>query len=296
MAPLNDFAARLVWGLLIGLMCVAAGCSGKTPTMRQRLGMLPDGRLDGPVRESLEAVGGPDLWDRLVRIDADALVTLFEQDSGRTLIEQHHEVTMGDDGFSVTSVTHEPTGQLRERLQGESAVEVELQRAGSNSQQTDPAILMDAAVRLRIIAQAMTGSAGLLCADLDLRYVHLENKGGRLMHRIEGTGNLLGHDESRGSPFADLLVVWIDADSAQLNRLWLRYPDTAQESGGFRYMAANVSDYRKLPDGIVVPGRIELIRSDEMQQFSERRVMLIEYRRIQAQVEPEQTPKRFIFF
>ena len=271
---------RWMVGPVAVLMMLMVGCGQKVAPLRERLGMLADPRLDAPIRKSLVATGGVDAWAQAQSIEGGALITLFDADGGQSLVEQHHQI-VSEGTVAVRVATVEPEGMLYEDLDSDGRVEVVLRTSEKDVRQTDPVELREAVVRLRLIGQAITGAAGLCQPGFTLRHAGTESKGGRLMHKIEVTGGLLGEPESFPGEVSDLMTAWIDAGNHRLVRLWMRYR-SAEAPGQWEYLAANLSDARELAGGLIVPGRIELVGSDQYQQFSKRGVLTVEYLELTA--------------
>ena len=254
------------------------GCADPAEQMRERLGTVGDMRLHKALRSSIAVTGSIESWATVERIEGDALATVFEPDGEKVLVEQQHQVIPGDN-LQVSVTSNEPSGVLQELLDRKGRVRLLLQGQGKDAPPTEQDELRGTNIKLRLLAQALTGPAGLLREGYQLRYDGLERKGGRLMHKIEVTGPILGDEPLLVGTNGNLLVVWIDAQTSLVNRWWLRYK---REEGKFGYLAVNVDKYQKTPEGLMLPGYISYIRSDKYQQFSERQLLLFEYQRLQV--------------
>ena len=261
-----------------GVVGGIAGCAGPGKKMRERLGLLADARLDRTIHESIAAAGGVEAWAEVCRIDGEALATVFTDGAGELLLEQHHHIIPGERAV-ITLTSKEPDGVLIEQFDHDGQISIILQGAEEPTGRIDPMEQYGAAVKMRLLIQALTGPVGLLQEGLHLRYSGVERKGNRLAHKIEVTGELLDQAKPAGSGGGDLLLVWIDAETHLPERLWLRYP---LGKGQFGYLAANVHDYRAVAGGLVLPGRVEFVRSDEYQQFSRQNIMLVEYQQFKV--------------
>jgi hypothetical protein len=270
-------------GLRIGLVLLTAavlttGCSNPTKQMRERIFSLSDTRLKTVLQQSLAVSGGLEAWGRLDQIDGQAITTVHEPEGNQALIEQQCRF-LPDKKIGVSVTSHEPTGTLTEMLDRKGNPHIYLQGLADTQYETNREKLYGAAIKLRVLAQAMTGPAGLLAEDLELRYVGPERKGGRMMHKIEVTGALLpspSDDEYQGG---NLLVVWIDSQTHQISRLWLRY---YQRDKNFGYLALNIGIYENVPGGFLLPTYISYSHSDRHQQFSEQQMMTVEFQELQT--------------
>jgi len=269
-----------------------SGCASRIQKMQDRLDLLEDARLNSTIRKSIAASGGIDAWSSVRQITGDVIATIFETQEFRPMITQLHRI-VPDDKVAISIASHEPGGVLQEQLDRKGVVSIMLDRAKEPIHETDPDKLYGAAIKLRLLAQGMTGAAGLCREDLFLRYVGSERQGGRLMHKIEVTGALLGPAEQTDLDKAVLLLVWIDAETYLFDRLWLRYPLV---DGKFGYIAANCENYQKLPEGLVLPSRIELVHSDKYQQFSHRGIMALEYQFLRVTSGPNKKWWNFDWF
>lgn len=284
--------------LLLALVMGASGCSSRLDKMQRRLKGLGDAQLARVVAENLAAGGGIEAWGDTGRLEGMALATVLDEQVRGSLIEQEHTFFPGArPGMSVVSMESE--GRLLEKLDRAGMVRMELLGDVEGVLVEDEEQLRGAGLKLLLHGQAVTGGAGLLRKDVELRYAGQERKGGRLHHKIEMRGDMV-RTMREGLEDADeeLLVAWVDAQTLLIDRIWLRYRRTGQEEYG--YLAANVSGYEKIGNGLILPHRIEFVRSDEYQQFSQRLILRIEYLRLEAyeksgEDRPLRTlPKRFL--
>lgn len=269
---------RLVGSLLLLVGLCLAGCADPAEKMRKRLGEVADMRLHSALRGSLAATGGLENWASLRRIEGDVLATVFEPDGQQVLVQQQHLIVPGDK-LSVKIYSNEPGGLLQEQLDRKGRVRLLIQGQVKALPPTDPDELRGTNIKLRLLAQALTGAAGLLREGYQLRYAGSERKGGRLMHKIEVTGPILGSSPPLEAADGNLLVIWIDARTSLVDRLWLRF---RLDDGKFGYLAVNVDKYMKTPQGLLLPQYIVFMRGDEYQQFSERQLLLFEYQHLQV--------------
>ena len=265
--------------LLAGFSFVlAAGCAGPNEKLQQRLDQLPDARLTATLQKSIDATADIDSWARLQYIQGNALATVFEGDNLERLIEQQHRFVAGE-RIIVSLTSREPAGVMLEQLDEDGQVSITLNGASEPLKEVDPTELYGAALKLQLLAHAMTGPVGLLQEHLQLRYGGIERQGNKLTHKIEVTGDLFNIEGLIDNSSGELFVIWIDAESFLFDRLWLRYP---LGEGKYGYLAVKINDYRSLPEGFLLPGRIEVTRSDQYQQFSQQNILLIEYQQLQV--------------
>ena len=279
---MKDKADRLrgMWVLwvLAGVMVVGAGCENQKKRMMARLEDIGDERLRGVVCGNLVATGGLSAWLSTERIEATALATVADGDGGESLVGQRHVLLPGESvGLVVTSV--EPEGTFQEVLNQEGLVNV--WQSGVAMQGVSADVLTGSAVKLRLMGQALAGASGLLGEQYSLRYLGQQQRASRLTHKIELEGQLVDRSflelvPEKAEEIVDTLVVWLDAETLRFDRLWLRY-GWADEPGAFGYLAANVGDYRELEGGLVVPGRIEVVQSDQYEQFSHDASLSVRY-------------------
>jgi len=283
--------------VMAAAVSLIAGCGNSNETMRQRLGMLGDPRLDAAVRRNIEATGGLDAWAGIERIEGRAIATTFDTDGGRTLVEQRHTVLPGNTGKPVclTIVSNEPTGRLTEQRDRKSLARIKRTNNKKTIVEKDQNTLFGAQIKLFLESQALTGCTSLLREGLILRYEGLERQGGRVNHKVEVSGRLLNRNKSTGgllekaifwknkspeSILDDIAVLWINAETALIERIWLRYqkPHRPDEFG---YMAVHVLDYEQMGT-LKLPRRLEFVPTDEHQHFSKRNMMLVEFEYLTA--------------
>ena len=109
--------------------------------------------------------------------------------------------------------------------------------------------------------------------------VDAQLQGESLAGKIEVTGALLPSptdDEYQGG---NLLVVWIESQTHQISRLWLRY---YQRDKNFGYIALNIGNYENVAGGFLLPTYISYSHSDRHQQFSEQQMMTVEFQKLQT--------------
>ena len=275
------FGRRIVIGLLMFVTMFTFGCSSRLELLQERLGMINDPRLDQVVRKNIEVTGGLELWSQTGSIVGDAIATVYEQDGSSSLIEQQHQVNAGK-CFSVTVISKESSGELREYLDGLGRVTVIHDGAEESILEQDRAVLYGAGLKLLLEGQSITGLFCWLEKDVTVRYSALERKGGRASHKLEITGRLLARDsEEETLAVDDLLVVWVNAESFHVERLWFQYQKPGRTEK-FGYLAAQVSDYQQEPSGLTLPGRIEFLSSNKDQQFSRSHILSMEFLRLKG--------------
>jgi len=265
------------------LILAAAGCMSPQERQRQRLDHLVDTRLAAALGANLTAIGGLDAWQRLGSLEAQALTTLESPPSGDAFVEQCYILTYGESS-ALTAITKEAKFLSREMLLANGSFKIEIDRQAV----TDPVLQSGGAVKLRLVLQALTGSAGLLGKKYNLVYQGQQRQAGKVMHKIELSAYLVppvyplpatGKDKWQRP--MDRLVLWIDTQKNLVERLWLAYPLDPQ-AGQYGYLAANVRDYKKLDSGITVPTTLEVVPGDRFQQFSQRKIMTITLLKIDA--------------
>ena len=288
----------LSMGLLVAAaVLLVAGCGNSNETMRQRLGMLGDPRLDAAVRRNIEATGGLGAWAEIERIEGRAIATTFDTDGGRTLVEQRHTILPGnpDKPVCLTVVSNEPTGQLTERRGRNGLVRIKRTDNKRTIVEKDQNTLFGAQIKLFLEGQALTGCATLLREGLSLRYEGLERQGGRNNHKVEVSGRLLNRDKpavgllekalfwKSNSPekiLDDIAVLWINTETSLIERIWLRYQKPHQPNE-FGYMAVHVLDYEQTGT-VKLPRRLEFVPTDEHQHFSKQNMMIVEFEYLTA--------------
>ena len=259
-----------------GIVCLAVlsicvGCQSVPERVAGQL-ELAQPEVREVLEASLAANGGVEGWANTGQYDAIALATLPEEGNGRSLLEQHYSLS-GGLAPSLTVASIEPRGNFRETLTSSGGV-----RIGSGS--ADAALLRGSAMKLRLIMQALTGPAGLLLReDWELSYLGTEREAGRVVHKIAATGPMVaGLEGEAAEERADRLVVWIDAQSKRISRMWLC---PVEQSG---CLAVSLRDFRRLDSGLVVPGVLELMPSDRAQDFSQQPMMIVEFREMEVEL------------
>jgi hypothetical protein len=266
-------------------MTLLLGCQSSEERMQERLAMLVDPRLSQAVRDNLTALGGLDAWLEVDTIRAQALTTLRNEAGGDSFLEQCYLLYYGE-SCALTVETQEADAFSREMLLTNGTVQV---FSNNHLVGNDSVLVAGAAVKLRLVLQALTGSAGLLDNNFNLSYQGVERQAGKVMHKVEMSGPLVwpiypapNVEKGQWVRPLDHLVLWIDAEKKLVERLWLSYPlDAKGDKHG--YLAANVSDYKQLESGIQLPTLIELVPGDRYQQFSQRKIVTIQLLDIDVQ-------------
>jgi hypothetical protein len=286
-------AVSLLWLMVISVV----GCnSSKTNSTAVRLGRLTDPRLDNVMRKSIAAMGNNIPRKEQLQIIGPSIATIFEPDGSKTLVAQRHQVVIRENNVITSVISKEPLGVLREQLSNNNDIKIENFIDGKAQQQQDVEEVQGAALKLFLESIAFAGAVSLLNDNMELRYLDQEDKGGRLHYKIEVSGKLLSDGTKKDSPpIADLLVVWIDAESYLIDRLWVRYSQSPATSG-FGYLTATICDYKKVTVSpasedakalsLQLPSRIEIAPSNQYQQLSERNILVLEFRCFQAELSP----------
>ncbi len=276
----GKLAGLRIWLALMAAAALTTGCSNPVEEMNERIFKLGDTRLKTVLQQSLSASGGVEAWGRLEQIDGHGIATVYEREGGKVLIEQQSQFKP-DKKIVVSVTSYEPEGVLTEVLDRKGNPQIYLQGMAQEQYERDPEKLYGAAIKLRVLGQAMMGPAGLLRDNLSLRYAGQERKGGRLMHKIEVTGDLLPAVSDDGYTSGNLLTVWIDDETHQIRRLWLRY---YKHDKTFGYVALDIGNYEKIPSGLNLPRYIAYAHSDRYQQFSEEQIMTMEWEILKAKL------------
>ncbi len=281
MKQFSGFLIKHFWIALAAVILISTtGCATKAQLMQQRLADFHDTRLDTALRRSVAASGGFDLWSRLQKIEAKAVATVFEPDGSHVLIEQQQTIEF-QECCAVSVLSKEPSGILRENLSADGQAEIIFQGSMNFVHDQNPEKLYGAALKLRLLGHVLTQVPGLLRDDLTIRYLGQQRKAGRLMHKIGISGLILGAPKLWQNQNQMLLIAWIDTETHQFSRLWLRYPLSDDQVG---YLGLTMSDYRQLDQGLTLPGRIEVIRSDKHQQFGQDRILMVEYQQFDLEL------------
>ncbi|MBN2376492.1 MAG: hypothetical protein JXD22_08830 [Sedimentisphaerales bacterium] len=269
------------WIVLTAVILIStAGCGTKSQLLQQRLSDLHDIRLDTALRQCLAASGGIEPWSRLHKIEAKAVATVFEPDGSQDLIEQQQTIELQSRPV-ISVLSKEPSGMLRENLSDDGQAEIIFLGPMNPVHEQNPEKLYGAALKLRLLGHALLQVPGILHKDLIISYLGQERKAGRLMHKIEISGLILGDPELWDNQNQMLLIAWIDTETHQFSRLWMRYPLSVNKIG---YLGLTMSDYRQTDQGLMLPGRIEVIRSDEHQQFGQDRILMMEYQQFNLEL------------
>ena len=293
-SSLNGIVSAIL--LLIGLAGLA-GCAGRADKMHEQLVKMPDVELHGIIRQGLAASGGLDSWAQTTQIDGDAIVTIFDNDRSKTFIEQQQKIVTTKNRLEIWLTSTSPQGTELERLSADGKISMMLLGGQKPVKIDDPAVLGGSLVKLKIISQAITGAAGLLQEGYRLQYAGLERQGGRPMHKIAVSGSLVRDQKAKKDkehPDDDndeLLVIWLDSQTQLVDRLWLKYRKLG-EPRQYGYIAAAVSEYAQVgsdeldDNELVLPHRIEFLRCDQHQQFSQEAIMAVEYQRLMLTQRP----------
>jgi len=272
----------LFWGMAGLLGLVVVGCkSSPIDYIHQRLGQQGDARLDDTLRRNIIATGGVENWNwaNYLSIEGNAIATIAGAEGEKNLIQQHQVIVPGErvitEVFSI-----EADGILKEWTDKRGKT-LTMFQGNINQTSFDPGKIDQyaAALRLKLISHALTGAIGLLQKDYTLRYLGEERKDGRLMHKIEVNGPLVHPDQFDYSTIGNLMVVWIDSETFLFERLWMRYNLGPEQFG---YLAVNITDYAETSQGLVLPGLLEFVRSDEHQQVGHLQIMSLEFQDLQV--------------
>lgn len=267
--------------VILSAAVLITGCSNPAKEMRDRVFGVGDARLKNVLQQSLAESGGIEAWGRLEYIHGQTLATVYEGEGGKALIEQQCRVQPGKKTI-VSLTSNEPGGVQTEVLDRKGKANIHLQGpTKKNQQESRPEELYGSAIKLRVLAHAVMGPAGLLAKDLSLRYIGQERQGGRMMHKIEVTGDLLPPVSDGAYTDGNLLAVWIDDQTDQIRRIWLRY---YKHDTTFGYLALDVGNYKKVSGGFSLPRYIAYTHSDRYQQFSQQQIMTIEFLSLQAEL------------
>ena len=255
------------------------GCQSRQDHMWQRLAHSEASPLQEVLHANLEAIGGRTTWQKTHVIEANAVATLFDVDRSSTLVDMT-QVLKFDPHPSLTLGFRLPAGTWTEHLDSGGGVRIEgaqVDPAGDEGLET----LHGAGLKLRLLVQASTQAVGLLNNAWTLKYLGKERKGGRLSHKIEVQGlTIRTGQKPKSSDQKNRLVIWFDADSHLIDRLWLQYDRGQGNEAG--YLAGNVGRYQRQADGLVLPTYVGVVRSDAFQQFSEQEILRVEYQDIRV--------------
>jgi len=285
---LTGLLAPAVAVVLVLLIC---GCTSNLERVQERLGTLDDPRLNEIVRRNIAATGGLERWLSVVSLRGKVIATLFDAQGGKSLVEQEHkiDIEIPTEPTSVTIISKEPGGELYEHLNRYGYVKRKWAGAKERSKQKNDLDSFAAGLKLLLEGQAITGCASALREGLTLKYLKEDHQGGRFYHKIEISGRLLAQKappdlwqkikgtfrRPKETRLDDKMVLWISDKTSLVERIWLQYqkPYSPQEFG---YVAVQITDYTKLPSGLIVPRRLEFVPSDTHQHFSRQHIVIAE--------------------
>jgi len=269
------------------LFLLAAGCSSPQIRIQHRLNQVPQESIRQILQTNLNAAGGLDAWAGIQELQADAVATILAEDNSRSLVRQKLFLKPTAQTIEITLTSLEPDGVWLERLDRRGRIII-AHNPGNALQAvriTEPQVLQGAALKLRLLTQAMTQTIGFLQKDYNVAYAGQERKGGRLADKIEITGPIVLLPKKIVPEVSNenQLTAWIDVEKSLITRLWMKYINPLdQQKTPIVYMAANVGQYQTLPEGITVPAYIDFTHSDSYQQFSERRILTMELKNFQV--------------
>ncbi len=260
----------------IGLCAIAVmvgGCQGVGSHRQARFEYLQPAALRDAVQANLQAIGGQDVW-RKGRIEAQAVATLTDSDGGHTLVSQDYHLALGSrPGLTVES--RMPDGVWVEQLSSSGEVTMSMKQGRSN-RPGEAAAREGARLKLRLLVHALTQTTGLWQKGWAVNFEGTERRGGKVNAKIALRGPIV----SVGKGQDDLMVIWLDAKTHLVNRIWLRYSLGNTDAPKWEYLAADVAEYRTLANGMQVPGHVGIFRSDAYQQVSEREIMRVEFQQV----------------
>lgn len=277
---MKQYGKLLILISLTGVMALGmmnlSGCTKKKMTVRMKMGQLSDFKLDQVLRKNIEVMGGLDIWGEPLVVSAKVVASINNPDGGKSLIEQEHEI-ISDEKVSVSVISDEAQGILYETLDSNDRMTIRMKSGESVVPIDDVVRVQGGAMKLYLEAIAITGGIGILKEDLALRYRGQERKGGRYHHKLEATGRLYDRGEVDYKTVDDMLVVWIDAETNLIDRIWVKY-QRADKPDEFGYLAVNVRNYTETDKGLKLPEYIAFVPSDANQQFSRRHILILEVR------------------
>ena len=274
----------LLYRNMLYIFCLTAtwtcfiGCDSRRGQVWERVEQSSENPLQQVLHANLEAIGGRTRWQEINTIEADVVATLFELDRSSTLVHMSQILKL-EPHPSLTLDYRLPAGVWTEQLDSRGVVSVDAEINNFTSGE-DIETEYGAGLKLRLMVQALTQSVGLLNKEWSLHYRGRERKGGRLSHKIEVDGIMvrLSHKKNAVEQM-NRLVIWFDAESHLIDRIWLQYTKGPENQVG--YLAANVGRYKEQSNGVVLPTYIGVVRSDAFQQFSEQEIIRVEYQKIQ---------------
>jgi len=275
----------------LALVLILCGCTTRLERVQERLGTLEDPRLNEVVQRNIAATGGMEKWLSVVSLKGEVIATLFDAQRSETLVEQEHKISIEipTEPTLVTIVSKEPGGKLYEHLNQHGYVISKWSGAKGRTGRKNDIDSFAAGLKLLLEGQAITGCASALREGLTLNYLGENHQGGRFYHKIEISGRLLAQKapptlwqkvkgtfrRQKETRLDDKMVLWISNQTSLVERIWLQYqkPYSPQEFG---YVAVQVTDYTKLPSGLIVPRRLEFVPSDANQHFSRLHIVIAE--------------------
>jgi hypothetical protein len=265
--------------MIIGVaaLAYAGGCKSYVERMKTRMESLNDKRLHDVLDRNLTATGGMGTWSVTTRIEADAVASILDEEGGGySLVRQKITLEPGET-IRITVVSQNPDGITFEQLDGKGGVRMIQHKGTQVITMTDPLVLRGTALKLRLLAQAMTQTAGLLETKYNVRYSGQDRMGGRLTDKLDVSGDLLRKRQKNDTSPPDQLAIWVDAQKNLFDRMWMCYPlNESPKSETLGYLAVNIGKYEKTMGGLVLPKYIDYVRSDKYQQFSERQMLILE--------------------
>jgi hypothetical protein len=260
---MNDRFAKTVLLMVAAVILTVAGC--EKGYKQDVLARGPDAaKLAVPTdyaSRSLSATGGLQGWMGTKQLDLDCVVTLYQSDGSFYLTEQRYEVYPWSNAIRVSGL--EPQGGFVWQLSAGGVGALSGRKALEAL--PNPVGMRDLAEAVRAIT---TAPVSFLDASYEFsrgaKPIRIE---GQWYHSIERSDAV---EQGEAQPYFSKVILRQNRDSSLVEMVWFA------NSGEQRYVSVRGYDFREVEKGgVLVPGRIEIFRTDA-QGSSARRLVKID--------------------
>lgn len=269
---INRFS-KIIWLVLVMVLAVT-GCRQEYKADEEALAYGPDVETivvtNDYVPRAIKATGGYAAWVKAIKLRVDCVVTFYRPDGSFYLTEQHHEIYPWSD--SIRILAREPQGRFVWQLSGNNFSVLE----GAELVDTLPVKVCH-----RYLAEAILNITTAPVRLLDSEAVFTEGPGPVKMEglwyypvvRRDSPGERTSSD---AESYWTKVVFYQNKENFLVDMLWFAGADEK------KFLAVRGYDYREVvrmdsqveENGVLVPAKIEIFRTDARGILQERLVKI----------------------
>jgi hypothetical protein len=277
---------KICFSSLLAVICIGAGCAQRHIEKEDLLAVEPNVAalvIPGDYAFSaIGAAGGLEAWTKTVKFDLDCVVTFYQQDNSFYLTENHFEIYPWSNSIRISA--QEPQGKFIWQLSAGQFNLLEGNRAADSAKfisDRDYAeamlVILTAPVRFldKPALSAVEGSVSFVKKPTPVKkeglwYYPIEMTGSSMLPSTllrTGDENRVSSIEKRVPPYWSKVVFFQNTGRSLVDMIWL--VNSEQD----KFFAVRSYDYKKVDkNGILVPTKIEIFRSDARAVLKERLV------------------------